>query len=356
MESSSAPRISVAACAVIYAALSGIATASHYHFVDAALRPLMEAFSRNILEGRADAPQQFRILFPILADRLIAAGVPAVVSWLGLRFAAVLIGAALFHRFLATWFDRRTCLLGTLGLFAFLPITYLNYHLSVTDPGNLAFTLGALILVERRRDAWLAALLAVGVMNRETMILVPLLWLFYRWDELPPLRCALLFLGYCATVVGVHFAVRAHFGPRANYASSLFEIPGFDRISLNLRWRALLYFALYLGPLGVLAAIGWRQNPKFVRRALLFVPFFVVFHFLMAMIAETRLMLPVFPIVAAGALCRMAPCRIPRDPEPQTWPWIRRHALLLYICGFIAFVLLTIGVGNRLIYATGGSA
>jgi hypothetical protein len=354
MERSGAPTVSVTACAAIYTALAGIATASHYHFIDVALLPLMETFSRNILEGRATAPEQFRILFPILSDRLIAAGASPVVSWLGQRFIALLICAALFHRLLATWFDRRTCVLGTLGLFAFLPVTYLNYHVSVTDPWNLAFTLGALILMEKRRDGWLAALLAISVLNRETMILIPLLWLLYRWDELPPIRCALVFLGYCAIVFGVHFAVREHFGARANYANWLFEMPGYDRISLNLRWRALLYFALYLGPLGALAAIGWRQSPKFLRRALLFVPFFVAFHFLMAMFAETRLMLPVFPIVAAAALCRMAPCRIPQEPEPQTWPWIRRHAPLLYTCGLISFILLAISIGDRLIHTTGG--
>jgi hypothetical protein len=354
MDRTNAPTIPLVACAAIYVALAGIATASHYHFVDIKVSTLLESFARNVLEGRVAAPEQFRILLPILSDRLVDVGAPPMATWLGLRFSALVICAALFHRFLATWFDRQTCVMGTLAFFAFLPITYVNYHVSVTDPSNLAFTLGALILIEQRRDGWLAALLAISVMNRETMILVPLLWLLYRWDELPPVRCALVFLGYCAIVLGVHFAVRAHFGLRPNYANWLFGMAGYDRISLNLRWRALLYFALYLAPLGAIAAMSWRRSPKFLRRALLFVPFFVAFHFLMAMFAEIRLMLPVFPVVAAAALCGLAPCHIPEEPEPQTWQWIRRHAGLIYAVGFIGFILLAIGSGDRLIHTTVG--
>ena len=82
--------------------------------------------------GRARNPNAERAAEPTPADL-------EILRKLGLRFIPLLISAALFHRLLATWFDRRTCFLGTLGLFAFLPVTYLNYHRSVTDPSNLPF-------------------------------------------------------------------------------------------------------------------------------------------------------------------------------------------------------------------------
>lgn len=306
-----------------------------------------------MLAGQAKAPSQYRLMVPILAEGLQALGVPFRIATVGLRLAFTWVAALLLHLLLRRWFAPAACLIGTLLLFAALPLTHIIYQLAWTDPANLAFTIAALIVIADRRDGWLAPVIALGMLNRETMLLIPLVWLLYRWDELPLLRCAATFGGYVALAYAVYYGLRASYGPIPHAGVEFFSELGRTPLAHNLTFvRGYAYTAVLFAVPGYLAVRDWSTKPKFMRRALLYAPLFALFHLFVAVFLEPRLMLPIFPVVVAPALASLFPARAELEPEPRTWPPLLRASKWAYVALLASFVMATHAIGYRLTHGS----
>jgi len=345
-------RLSGALCLAIYLTLASVSAISHDYLRDRVGIETRQGIHQTLLAGEAKAPSQYRMLIPVLGAGLQRLGVSFHASIVALRLAFTLLGAVLLHVFLRRWYPDEICLIGVLALFSMLPLTHIIYQMAFTDPANLAFTLGALILISRRNDTWLGPLIALSMLNRETMLLIPLLWLLYRWDELRPLRCIAQFTGYCAIGFAVYLALRLHFGPIPNAGAEFFSELGRTPLMHNLTiWPGYVFAAIMFGIPLTLALRNFSALPKFMRRGLSFCPFFVLFHLFVAVFLEPRLMLPIFPLVLAPALASFAVPHSEPVPALRTLEWLTRSPRIAYLCLLAIFMAATQVVGFRLTHA-----
>lgn len=292
-------------CFLLYFLLSGLCVVVHNRLVDAPAQAPRRELHHQILTNQAAAPNQYRVLAPLAAETLQTVGKALDrdwfrISYLLLRWAATFACGLLLHHFLSLYFPSTLALLGTTLFYAWQPVTYINYFMQEADPFNLVFFLAGFLLIRQKRDALLAGLIALAMTNRETAILLPLVWLLYRWDDMPPVQAGLRFAGLSAVGLGAYAALRLALGHHAGYAEA-------NSLPLNLRNpNTYIYFALLFGAVLPPVIRHWRGQPKFLRRLILFLPFFLVFHFVLPIFEETRIFLPIMPILIAGALAAFA--------------------------------------------------
>lgn len=228
----------------------------HWRMVDVHNLDFMRSWHSAIIEGRGPYPDQYRFLVFFLAEGLVRLGLPATGAHSLLRLLFTSASLYVSYRYLAGWFSPMTSLLGFFMLAAVLPLTYLFYRMQVTDPLNLLIWILALWAMRDRRDLALYSLIAVGMLNRETVILIPVLYACVRAGT-APLRAWL---------------------PHA-LALALLQVLAFFNLALIFAWRDL------------------SRRPVFLRRALWIVPIFVAIHFSVGHLREIRLYLPLIPIL-----------------------------------------------------------
>jgi hypothetical protein len=280
----------------------------HNKLVDLPYQQLRQAYHVQFMNRVEVAPHQYRVLTPLGAAALQKVGVEFRWSYLLWRGLWLFAAALLLHLFLEKYVPFWGAVLGVVFLFAFLPLTYLQYISQESDAPNLVFYLLGYLLIESRRDGWFAVLLAVSMLNRETPVFLPLLWLFQRGEELPWPQVVWRSGAYFAIVCAVYAGLRLFFG----------HLPGGEDIwywAINrCNTVALLCFLIGFGWLLGPALEGWRSKPKFLRSALLWLPLFVIPHLYLGYLTEiNRYLLPVLPIILALALVSLWPS-VPAQP------------------------------------------
>jgi hypothetical protein len=176
------------------------------------------------------------------------------------------------------------------------------------------------------------------MLNRETPVLLPLVWLLYRWDELPLATLLARFAGFCAEAFAAYFALRFALGEHAAYAE-------FNDFHLNLvSFNSYFYFFILFGAMAGPALKGLAGKPKFLRRAAAFLPFFLVFHFVIPIFQETRLFLPIFPIVLALALLHWVEAKPgTAESDNKSGGFSPANPRALYAGLFVLFIAAMIG-------------
>jgi hypothetical protein len=302
------PASLIALCAAI-AAASGLL---HAMLVDGPAHDGQVDAHLLLITGRGPYPDQYRILSFLLAEGLMRLGVPFSLSYQLPRFVFTAASLYVFHEYLRGFVRPSLALLGLFMLAAALPLTFLFYSMQPSDPLNmLVFFLGFWALA-RYRDEWLVPLTAVGVLNRETALLLPLLQALVRVRRAPPARWLPSFcLASLAGVAG-YAGLRVVFGLRPAYApvfppvywranaidrATWIQLAGFFNLTLWMGWRA------------------WRVQPEFLRRAVWLVPLFLVIHFSVGNVREVRYFLPLLPVLVPITLIALE-----RAEEAQTRP------------------------------------
>jgi hypothetical protein len=264
----------------------------------------LEYNHEQLMAGKYTAPEQYRLLqyyvpeyiHRILGVELLDAYVLQRLIWVALTFCVL-------HLYLRRWFDTRGAMIGTLFLAATMQWTYFD-HLQESEPLNIFIFLVSFYAIRENKFWRLLGFVAIGSFNKETVIFLPLAYLFcwYREMNIKPLLTRTLAL--FATVVLICGSIRwAYSG--APYAASWFQL-GYNLLGIAGS-AFLLPFKYYMGiHLGIvflygvfwiMALLSYRDKPLFLRRAILIVPFFIAGHLLIAKINETRLFLPLAPIL-----------------------------------------------------------
>lgn len=283
----------------LYLPLVVITVIIHNHLIDTPHLARRIALHNLVISGTAPAPVQYRILTYYLAELFIKCGLSFKLSYLFLRFIFTLSSALLLHLFLSRWWLKTaTCIIGVLFFFSVIPLTYLNYYMQPADMSNLSFFIIGYILIYKRKDSLFAVLLFISMFNRETPVLLSLIWLFYRYDELPLKTLVAKFVLFMLISTVVYLSLRVVYGVKQYYSFSSYF--WYNTKHINSYIYAVLFFGY---PLFYLVSI-WKNTkiPKFLKRALLFIPFFVIVHWSMSIVAEPRIWLPLFPLIIACGL------------------------------------------------------
>jgi hypothetical protein len=168
------------------------------------------------------------------------------------------------------------------------------------DVATVAFWTGCLLLLQSGRLTLFVALLAVGTLNHENILLVVPCAAAYCW---PDKRKLLLFTGAPVAAWLVVRVLVIHFAP----AGALFD----NRIEDNLHfWHSYsaqqLFFAwIALLPWWALAVLGWRYSPYLVKCTALSLPGLFLVTFLFGKFDEARQFLGFTPTCIGLMACRL---------------------------------------------------
>ena len=274
------------------AALLGIGNGMlHWQAVDRVWRDFQVQEHTSVIAGTYVAPVQYRILTYALAEGLVRIGLPIHSAHEVWRVIFTALSLFVLYRFLRGWFSPLPSLLGMFMLAAIIPLTYVYYMMGVTDPLNMLVFFLAFWAIREGRDVWLIPLVAVGMLNRESPILIPLFYVAVRWGE-PFGQWLTVFVGASAAAVGVFLGLHLVYRPVCCDYSVL------EAIVVNLTdWRAYLD-AIVVFNIGLWGTwIGWRRRPEFLRRVSLMVPVFILPYLLQGTVRESRYWLPLLGIV-----------------------------------------------------------
>lgn len=267
------------------------------HFKDG----LLLSNHMDLINGAGTAPTQYRLLqyyVPELIHRLF--GIDLVNAYLLQRLGWTTLTVLVFHVYLRKWFDTKVAMIGTLFLLATMQWTYLN-HLQEAEPLNVFIFLIGLFAIREKAFWWLLVIVMVGALNKLTVIFLPLLY-FTCWFKttrtMGLLAKTLVLSMLVALICGT---IRWYFHP-IPYMTSFFQWQyNGSGILFFQGWKFFGVIFLY-GMFWIAAFRFWGKKPLFLRRAALVVPLYCLGHFLIARINETRLFLPLAPIIIPAGL------------------------------------------------------
>lgn len=299
------PSISAAVLIVIMSVATG--------FVDLRTRAYPERayteFIPRVVDGSADAPERYRILVPFSVDALTRmTGLSPAAAWHLSRLVLFLAAYFMTFWYLRTWFSEPQALLGTTLVAATLPLTFTNSWAHPDHAAELLLFTAGCHAAATARTGWLAGILALATLNRETAVfLVPLYALAGRLDRGRLIVSAALGLIWAGIYLGVRawrgFAHYDYLQVWRNLEFLQLLPPNYDPY-----YRAYGYFGLLLfGGLLFAAFRAWRPGaPAFATRALLIVPLVAVVAFTISSVIETRIFTLVYPLVLPAVIFAVA--------------------------------------------------
>ncbi len=246
----------------------------------------------DMITGHAPRPNQYRPLAPWLAEwlRLLLPDGDLFLAYMLLRAVVTGITLFVFDRYMRTWFTPAAAAAGALALAAIIPFTYYRV-VQESDPINLLVITAAFLALARSRDLLLIPLVLLGTLNRETTAMIPAVYLLARWREKPMAEMIPRAVILSAAWAVVYFGMVRIYGWREPYTETFMwsrnVASGFPTLQV-----VLVYGAIWL-----LAVLGARQAPPMLRRTLWLVPPYIALHYVIAMVNEVRLFLPLAPIL-----------------------------------------------------------
>jgi hypothetical protein len=290
------------ALAAIFVAVSTV-TALNYAFLPGeATLTARRSFQAGILAHTIEAPDRYRFVLPMMIEGPIAvlqrsmsrndAFDRAYAVFYVLALPAFL--ASLFA-YVRVWFPSEAALVGVLFVAATLPVAMRPNEYGPHSFLEPTFISLALLCILRDRRLWLAVLVAVATLNRETGIFLVVLYALAR-----PLnqQRAIVTVAYGAIWLTVFIGLRLYAGDADRYwtVAKVF--------TSNLSQLPLTVFnvAALFGVFWWFAAAGFRDSPTFVRRVAVVIPVYLAVIGVWGVWWEVRLLLPLLPLLLPLAL------------------------------------------------------
>lgn len=236
--------------------------------------------------GTAEAAFGYRLLLPSLAV-LIQRMHPAltdhncfiITQVLAIAVAVYLSGkwAALFLPKMGKEFGYILC-----ALMISQTIDYWTFY----DIAIVAFWTACLLLLYRGKLWLYLAVLTVGTFNHENTLLIIPCALLYFWPTMKKSRFFLFAAAQIAAWCAVRFVV-VHFTP----SGPIFANHFWDNVHFwSFYWKRQSIFLNAIGyiPWWVLAALGWRRSPRFLRCVAFSLPELIVITFIFGKFNEAR--------------------------------------------------------------------
>jgi len=252
----------------------------------------LPSWHMQMLDGTAPAPNQYRPLTPYLAEaiRTVLPDQSVYTAYLVLRGAVTGVALFVFDRYMRMWVTSSAAAAGSFFLAAIIPFTFFRV-VQESDPISLLVFVLAFWALALGRDLLLIPLVLLGTLNRETVAMIPALYLVIRWGREQPLRLAWRTAALGASWAAVYGGLLLHYGRRGYYCDVVMLPQNLASLSPTV------FLLLMFGAVWVLAYMARRDAPEMLRRALWLVPPFLVLHYVVAMVNEVRLFLPLAPIL-----------------------------------------------------------
>jgi hypothetical protein len=217
------------------------------------------------------------------------------------------------YRFARLWFSGPLSLLALLPVAALYPLSVWYYWGQLTDPLSHSLFIFACLWTVRDRTALLAASLFLGVLAKETVVLmVPAYWACYWRGGVRPLLKAVVLGVVC---VAAFLAARLPFGWTPGYgqingtqALMILDNLGFPPPDRDYKPGApivmnYLHPALFVLPFVPFVAYGWRRIDSRLRAlVLVLTPLVLLSNLCFGWMYESRNYVPLLPLLGTAAL------------------------------------------------------
>ena len=262
-----------------------------------------------LLQHTAEAPNRYRLLVPVIVEllgRLIPVGNQPLASFL--------VGYALFYQFsimfsllllliyLRQWYSPAQALVGVLVVAVSLLVAFGDGYFQPWSLLEIGLFTAGLLAIYKSQHWWLAVLIALATLNRETGVFLVLAYLVMRAKRTWPFvtRADLLWTGLYGAIWGsLYGGVRLWLGPAPQLA--LIQIQ-----QMNLQPGALLMTAvngfLFLGVFWVFVWRGRQTADPFIRATWRIVPIYLLAVLVFGVWVEVRLITPLYPILISTGL------------------------------------------------------
>jgi hypothetical protein len=263
----------------------------------------------GVIDGTYGAPATYRVLVPFGNTWLShVTGLSPAAIWHATRLAWFFAAYLAVLIYLRSWFNERVALAGVCAVAAALPLTYTNSWAHADSIPELAlFTLGCAAVV-RGWDAVFAIALVAAAFNRETAgFLIPVYFLARPLT----LRNTAKSAGFAALFLMIFIGLRLWRG---------IEHYDYWQLGRNLEFlkllpppydiykRAYAWFVVALaGPAAAIIAAGWKQIPWNARRLVWATAPFLLTSVTISSIIETRIFIPLIPLLLPAALWALMP-------------------------------------------------
>jgi hypothetical protein len=262
----------------------------------------------EMIKGIGPAPSQYRPFTPWLAEvfRLILPTDYVPLSYFVVRALGTAVALYAFDRYMRCWFRQGAATAAAMCLATVMPFTYFHV-IQESDTINLLVFVLAFWALARDRDLRLIPLMLLGTLNRETTAMIPAVYLLARWRVVPAKRLIVQTVLLVGAWLVVYGGLRLAYGPRPYYCD-------FYMWKRNIaNWLPTVHVMLLFGAVWVLAFIGARRGPRMLRRTIWLLPPFVILHYVVALVIEVRLFLPLAPVVLPLAWWVLFPQSVRED-------------------------------------------
>lgn len=226
------------------------------------------------------------------------------------RLVFIFLAFISFHLYLRKWFSSLESFAGVAAFAAIMPFTFVN-DLQESSPLLLLTFLLALWAIRSHKTFFLFLIIAIGVLNNETMIVLPFGYLLYNYHSIKIkefatllLRTSLLSFSILPLIVIRLITINSpHLGgPYYILPDNINHIIHdlLNATIFNLYDKSSLYIFLIYGFLWIIPFLSFVNKPVFIKRLSYLIPIFVVCNLLTGIVNEVRQMLPlVFIIIPA---------------------------------------------------------
>jgi hypothetical protein len=297
-----ASQIKPLARAAIFVAVTTVTALNYALLPGEATLQARRSYHAGILDHTIEAPERYRLLMPMMIEGPIR----VLEHWMSRddafdRAYAVFYVLALpaflasLFAYVRVWFPAEPALAGVLFVAAILPIALRPNEYGPHSLLEPTFVSLALLCTVRDRRLWLALLLIVAALNRETSVFLVLLYAVAK--PLDKQRWATT-LTYAAIWLTVFAALRLYAGDASRY----WTLAKVFSSNLSQLWPAVFNVAVLFGVIGWCAAAGFRDAPPFVRRVATVIPAYLAIVAVWGIWREVRLLLPLMPLLLPLAL------------------------------------------------------
>ena len=250
-----------------------------------------------IIQADGEAPWTYRLAVPWAAESLGSVigqlGYPhrraVEYGYLFWRWVFTFGLFVLFHRYLGHWLPPPWPLVGTVLLAALHGPSFAHYWFQPASALDLLLWTACAVLTMERRWIWLAPLIVLGALNRETSVFIVLIHGALLWGRTPSrqLLTQVAALSACWAVPTV--LVRLAVGT-VGWAHGTHPLGMLEANLTHGNW--LLYAACFWGVAWVLPVVRWRRWPAQLRALCLVLLPYLALQLFFGRVREVRLFLP----------------------------------------------------------------
>ena len=300
----------------------------NFHYKDVQIEQEFLSYFDGIVHGTAPGPYVYRILVPFFilnVQKIFSFADVLTIDFL-LKIVLLYICQSYFFRYLRLFLGGVQSLAGVFlfDVYISLSLAYVQgpSFIETEDILNTLVFVAALDAIYRNRFMLLCGILFIGLLNRETVLLIlPALVLADRSAKRGYMRSGLITAAMIMGYIGIRLFVGTKEFDWVTIGGMVLNIPYLSEKNALRAVTGNLHMIALLGPLITISAYNFKNHISFLKLAASIVPLFIVVHYVFGTIIETRLWMPLFVILiplAIGNLQKFLETLPPASEKLQT--------------------------------------